>query len=130
MAEPLNILLLEDSDADAHLLIRFLRKNNLHSDIVRVWTKEDFLREINSGKFDLIIADHTLPSYNGMEAFRAVKQAGLNIPFILITGAVSERVLTAYATEGIDDYILKGNLLRLPVSIQNVFNKKNLESLY
>jgi phosphoserine phosphatase RsbU/P len=130
MTEPLKILLLEDSDEDAALLSRFLKRNKVSGDIVRVWTKHEFLAALQPGVFDLIIADHTLPAYNGMEAYRSVRQMGLDIPFILITGAVSEKLLTDYAREGIDDYILKDNLLRLPVSIQNVINKKKLETLY
>jgi phosphoserine phosphatase RsbU/P len=126
----MRILLVEDSDTDAALLIRFLRKEKVEFMHHRVWDRIAFTSAIQSDEYDLIIADHSMPGFSGMEAFRLAKQNRVNAPFILITGTVSEKLLTEYAKEGIDDYILKENLLRLPASIQNVINKKRLEKLY
>jgi serine phosphatase RsbU (regulator of sigma subunit) len=112
------------------LLTRFLKQQQVEFSIVRVIDRDGFTGAIATDEFDLIIADHTLPSFSGMEAFRFLKARGINIPFILVTGTVSEKMLTEYSKEGIDDYILKDNLLRLPSSIQNVINRKKLEVLY
>jgi len=130
MVNTLKILLVEDSESDADLLIRDLEKAKIDFTYLRVWFKEDFIKGINEFNPDLIIADHSLPQFNGMEAFRLLKSENKNIPFILVTGTLSEKLLTEYAKEGIDDYLLKDNLLRLPSAIENVINKKRIEKLY
>ena len=78
----LNILLVEDSASDAILLIRFLKKEALDFSHSRVWTKDAFIQAIKENDYDLIISDHTLPSFNGIEAFRIVKKENKKIPFI------------------------------------------------
>ena len=123
----LKLLLVEDSDADAELLIKFLKKQNVKFSFKRVWIKSDFEREIISFEPDLIIADYHLPQFNGMEAFRITKLLNRHIPFIIITGAISEEILVLFMQEGVSDYILKSSLLRLPGAIENVISKKELE---
>src|SRR6478735_1318889 len=129
MREKLNILLVEDSDSDAEMLVRFLQKRGIEFSYTRVWDKATFLHVLNANEYDLIIADYSLPQFNGMEAFRYARNANKDIPFILITGSVSEELLTRHAKEGIDDYLLKNNLLRLPSAIERVVNKKRVEKL-
>ena len=130
MEDSLKILLVEDSDTDADLLIRYLKKELIKFIHFRVWLKDDFEKALDEFNPDLIISDHSLPQFHGMEAFQILKNKKKNIPFILITGTVSEKLLTEYMKEGIDDYILKDNLLRLPSAIQNVVNKKKIENLH
>lgn len=130
MDRPLRILLVEDSETDSAILVNFLKKEELWFSYARVWTRNEFLVAVDDYKPDLIIADHNMPQFNGMEAFRLLKEKNKHIPFILITGMVSEKLLTQYMKEGVDDYILKHNLLRLPSSIENVVNKKQVEKLH
>ncbi|MFI5203426.1 MAG: PP2C family protein-serine/threonine phosphatase [Flavobacteriales bacterium] len=130
MNQSLKILLVEDSEVDSTLLIGHLRKENVEFEHARVWTKTEFIMALYDFKPDLIIADHSLPQFSGMEAFHIMREEERNIPFILITGSVSEKLLTEYMKEGIDDYILKDNLLRLPSAIENVVNKKRIENLH
>ncbi len=130
MAEQLNILLIEDSDTDADLLTRFLKKQGIEFSYSRVWQKDTFIDALKGNNYDIIIADHSLPQFSGMEAFRIVKTHKKNIPFILVTGTVPENILAEYAKEGIDDYILKENLLRLPSAIEHVISKKKIELLH
>mgnify|MGYP001617949037 CR=1 FL=1 len=127
MENVLNILLVEDEETDADLLIRFLKKE-IDLSYLRVWDRDIFIKALEENEYDLIIADQVLPQFSGIEAFRISKTK--NIPFILITGSVSEALLTEYAKEGIDDYLLKNNLLRLPSAIKNVISKKKIEQLY
>lgn len=129
MEKELRILFVEDSETDADLLIRFLKRENVNFSYSRVWSKSDFIIELKKNIFDIIIADHSLPQFSGMEAYRIAKNENKNIPFILVTGTVTEHILTEYAKEGIDDYILKENLLRLPSAIENVISKKKIEQL-
>ncbi len=129
MNDNLKILLVEDLDSDEELLIRYLKKQNIVFTHIRVWLKDDYIKALDEFNPDLIISDHSLPQFNGMEAFRILKSQKRKIPFILITGTVSEKLLTEYMFEGIDDYILKENLLRLPSCMENVLNKKKIEIL-
>jgi phosphoserine phosphatase RsbU/P len=124
----IRILLLEDSEADADLLIRHLRKEKINFDYIRVLDKEAFLVQLLAFKPDLIIADYTLPQFNGIEAFRLMKEENLLLPFILVTGSISEKLIHQLIKEGIDDYLLKDNLLRLPNAIMNIVHKKQLET--
>ena len=130
MDTKLEILLLEDSESDADLLIRFLKKENLDFNHSRVWRKYDYIKALTDSSPDLIIADQSMPQFSGMEAFRIAKNERKNIPFILVTGSVSEKTLTEFAKEGVDDYILKENLLRLPSAIEHVVSKKKIEALH
>lgn len=130
MDTKLEILLLEDSQSDADLMIRFLKKENLDFNHSRVWRKNDFIKALKDNIPDLIIADQSMPQFTGIEAFRIAKNEKKNIPFILVTGSVSEKILTEFAKEGVDDYLLKGNLLRLPSAIENVVGKKKIEALH
>ncbi len=132
MIDVLNILLVEDSAVDADLLVLFLRKEKINFTYLRVWTKDSFVEALELNNYDIIIADHSLPQFTGMDAFRLLKskKQKSGIPFILVTGTVPENILTQYAKEGLDDYILKDNLLRLPSAIDNLLNKKKIELLH
>lgn len=126
----LKILLVEDLDSDAEIMIRFLKREKINFVHERVWTREDFEDALDIFDPDLIISDHSLPGFSGMEAFHILKKAKKNTPFILTTGTVSEKLLTQYMKEGLDDYILKENLLRLPSAIERVLNRKKIENLH
>ncbi|OFY19963.1 MAG: hypothetical protein A2W98_13335 [Bacteroidetes bacterium GWF2_33_38] len=130
MKNNLKILLVEDSETDADLLTRFLKREGINFVHSRVWSKDGFIKALKDNIYDIIIADHTLPQFSGMDAFRIAKITNRNIPFILLTGTVSEKTLSEYAKDGIDDYFLKDNLLRLPSAIENVISKKKIEQLH
>jgi serine phosphatase RsbU (regulator of sigma subunit) len=127
MEERIRILLLEDSEMDADLLVRHLRKENIDFDHTRVWERAGFREQLYKYDPDIIIADYSLPQFNGMEAFREMKAAGVKLPFILVTGSLSEKLLQQVIKEGVDDYLLKDNLLRLSSAIMNVVYKRQLE---
>jgi len=123
----IKILLLEDSETDADLLIRHLRREKIDFNHIRVWEKDAYLKQIDEFCPDIIIADYSLPQFNGVEAFRLMKNGGSNTPFILLTGSISERIVNQLIKEGIDDYLLKDNLIRLSNIIMNVVYKRQLE---
>jgi CheY-like chemotaxis protein len=130
MDTELKILLVEDSETDADLLFRFLKKEKIEFSHSRVWNKDGFIKALNDEEHDIIISDQSLPQFSGMEAFRISKNENKDIPFILVTGTVSEKLLTEFAKEGIDDYLLKENLLRLPSAIKHAISKKKIEQLH
>ena len=131
MNESLNILILEDCKDDADLMARFLSKNLTFAFTYKVICDEiSFRNELDNNIYDIVISDHSMPGFCGIEAFRILKSKFSNIPFIMVTGTVSEKLLAELSTEGIDDYIIKDNLMRLPTSINSVISKKKMEYLH
>jgi len=127
MEGQVRILLLEDSEMDEDLLVRHLKKEKIDFQYIRVWERNSFLDQLKKFAPDFVIADYSLPDFNGIEAFRLMKKEGFNLPFILLTGTISEKIIHQVVKEGIDDYLLKDNLLRLSNAIMNVVYKRQLE---
>lgn len=121
------ILFLEDNATDVDLMQHVLHAAHLpfHSQVHCL--KEGFLEKVKHFKPDIILADYALPSFNGMDAFRMLKKNHADIPFILVTGVLSEQVALQCLEEGVDDFILKSSYKRLPVSISNAIRKKEVE---
>lgn len=127
MKNKLKILMLEDERDDAELIGRFMTKSGILFESKRVDTKQDFSEALKSYNPDVILSDHSLPQFNSLEALKVCKQSGLSIPFILVTGAVSEEFAVTCLKEGADDYLLKSNLVRLPLAIQNAMKQRELQ---
>ena len=119
--------MLEDERDDAELISRSMIKSGLLFDSKRVDTKDDFSEALKVYKPDVILSDHSLPQFNSLEALKVCKQKGLSIPFILVTGTVSEEFAVTCLKEGADDYLLKSNLVRLPSAIQNALKQRELQ---
>lgn len=127
MDKHLKILMLEDIAYDAELLERELKKSGLEFTSKVVKNKTDFVNSLTEFKPDVILSDHTLPQFNSREALKLYKDHCLKCPFILVTGTVSEEFAVSSIHEGADDYILKGNLTRLPSAIENALKKREAE---
>lgn len=123
MEEKLKILLLEDSEDDAGLLARILKQDGMAFTIKRVDSRDEFTKAMDTLKPDVILSDHALPEFNSLEAFKLFQAKQLSIPFILVTGTVSEEFAVNVLKQGVDDYILKRNLSRLSTSITNSLSK-------
>jgi signal transduction histidine kinase len=119
--------MLEDERDDAELIGRSMIKSGILFESKRVDTKEDFSEALKSYNPDVILSDHSLPQFNSLEALKVCKQKGLSIPFILVTGTVSEEFAVTCLKEGADDYLLKSNLVRLPLAIQNALRQRELQ---
>ena len=127
MEKHLKILIVEDNPTDVLLLKKELVKANLSFESKTVDTKRDFIRELDEFNPDLVLSDYSLPSFNSLEALSIVRSKDLEMPFILVTGSISEDFAVNCMKAGADDYILKGRLLRLPSSIENIFSKKEMK---
>lgn len=121
-------MILEDVEDDAVLVDYALRKDKILFTRVRVDTREQFTEALDSFQPDVILSDHSLPQFNSMEALRICQSKKLNIPFILVTGAVSEEFAVNCLKRGADDYVLKSNLSRLPVAIRYALRQHRYES--
>jgi diguanylate cyclase (GGDEF)-like protein len=113
MKRPLRILNLEDSQDDSELVRRRLLREGIECDLVRVDAREDFLAAIGRGGFDLILADYSLPSFDGLSALDIARQKCPPVPFIFLSGAIGEEFAIETVRRGATDYVLKDNLSRL-----------------
>ena len=126
----LRLLMLEDSADDASLILKTLQRAAFVFESCVVHSRSDLIKALDEFKPDLILSDHQLPQFTSPEALRICKAALPSIPFILVTGAVSEEFAASIIREGADDYLLKGNLKRLPTAILHAIEKRRmLESL-
>jgi signal transduction histidine kinase len=122
----LKILLLEDVQTDADLIVRQLKRDNLEFTTERVDTQDEFTHALGKFKPDVILSDHALPQFNSLAALALAKKANPDAPFILVTGAVSEEFAVTCLKSGADDYILKNNLTRLSTAIKSSLERRNL----
>ena len=127
MKGTLKILSLEDLQDDFYLITHALKKSGLDFVAKRVDNKEEFSIALDDFGADVILCDHSLPQFNSNEALRIFHQRKLQIPFILVTGAVSEEFAVSSLKHGADDYVLKSNLARLRNVIDNALKQKESE---
>ncbi|VAW68628.1 diguanylate cyclase/phosphodiesterase (GGDEF & EAL domains) with PAS/PAC sensor(s) [hydrothermal vent metagenome] len=109
----LNILIVEDSEDDALLLLRELKQGGYKTYHKRVDTAEELQNCLNEQQWDIVITDHNMPNFDSTSAIKLVKQAGEDIPVIIVSGSIGEDVAVNAMRTGANDYILKGNYSRL-----------------
>ena len=119
--------MLEDMPADAEMIEYILRKANFSFTTKRVGTREEYIRSFEEFKPDVVLCDHSLPDINSEEALQIYKSKNIVIPFILVTGTVSEEFAVSCLKLGAHDYILKENLIRLPSAITSAIRQKKIE---
>jgi phosphoserine phosphatase RsbU/P len=127
MKRDLNIIHVEDNPDDADLTQIALRKAGMTCCVKVVTSRHEFIDAIGKSAPDLILCDHSLPGFDSMEAFEIMKDRRPHTPFILLTGSVSESFAVDCLLMGVDDYILKSNMIRLPSSIERVLSKKQIK---
>lgn len=127
MKQRLKILHLEDMSADAEMVERELKRANIQFDKLLVSNKADFIRSLTEFSPDIILSDHSLPSFNSHEALSIVKEMDIKAPFILVTATVSEEYAVNIIKEGAYDYILKDRLQRLPNAVISAIYHYQLE---
>jgi signal transduction histidine kinase len=127
MKSILKVLCLEDLVDDFELINYTLKKSGLSIISKRVDTREEYIEALKAYNPDIILSDHSLPQFNSTEALGLCQQTQLCIPFILVTGAVSDEFAVKCLKLGADDYVLKSNLHRLPSAIENALKHKETE---
>jgi len=113
----LRALLIEDSELDAGLLLRELNQTGFDVISRRVQTAVELRAALATEPWDIVLSDFKLPKFNGMEALAIVQASGLDVPFILISGAVGEETAVAAMRAGASDYFVKGRLATLGPAI-------------
>jgi len=117
MATPLRVLLVEDSEDDAELLLRELRRGGYLPEHRRVENDHDLQSALEHESWDVVITDHNLPGYSSVAALGTVRRSGLDIPIIIVSGSIGESIAVEAMKNGAHDYIMKNNLARLVPAI-------------
>ncbi|HSB93741.1 MAG TPA: PAS domain S-box protein [Flavitalea sp.] len=126
MVTALKILHLEDDPDDAEFIQHRISQEIPGCIFETVWNREDYIRCIETHMPNVILSDNQLPQFSAREALRIHKEKALPIPFILVTGTVSEEFASSIIREGADDYLLKDRLNRLPDAIHAALHKRKI----
>ena len=118
MPKPLKILIVEDSEEDTLLLLMELRKSGYEPDFARVETRESMKEALERREWDVVTSDYVMPKFNGRDALAVLKESGLDLPFIIVSGNIGEDIAVEAMRAGAHDYILKGNLTRLVAAVE------------
>ncbi|MGH7845640.1 MAG: GAF domain-containing protein [Candidatus Binatia bacterium] len=118
MKTPLRVLIVEDSHDDTLLLVRELRRGGFAPKFKRVDTAADIKSSLGQEKWDLVLADYTMPRFSGTDALKLFKTTKADIPFIFVSGTIREETAVAAMKAGAHDYVTKGDLSRLVPAIR------------
>jgi len=116
--KPLSILLVEDSEEDAALLLLELRRSGYQVTWKRVQTEPALRHALETETWDAIVSDYSMPSFSAPAAFAVVRELGLDVPFIIVSGTVGEDAAVRAMKAGVSDYLLKGGLTRLAPALE------------
>lgn len=118
MKSPLQILSLEDDPADADLILATLAQANIKCEALQVETGQDFVDAVEQGGFDLILSDHSLPTFDGVSALKIALEKAPDVPFIFVSGAMGEDLAIELIKDGATDYVFKNRLSRLAPAVR------------
>ncbi len=122
MPEPLKVLFVEDNADDTELLLAELRRFGYTTTWTRVETERDFLAELANAP-DIVLSDYSMPQFNGIRAATVLRESGLDIPFILVSGTVGEDVAVDAMRHGATDYLLKDRTGRLGSAVERALRE-------
>jgi sigma-B regulation protein RsbU (phosphoserine phosphatase) len=123
MKQPLRIHHLEDNPIDAELVQVTLAREGMACEILVVETRADFLAALERKEIDLILADFTLPSFDGMSALAIVRQNYPELPFVFVSGSLGEEAAIESLKSGARDYVLKSRLARLVPAVRRALSE-------
>jgi two-component system sensor histidine kinase UhpB len=122
----LKVLIVEDSENDAMLLELELQRAGYDPVCLRVDTRQGIEQALDQNSWDLIIADYVMPRFNGLEALALIKQHQLDIPFVIVSGHITDDTAVGAMKAGAHDYVMKDNLARLGPAVQRELRETEL----
>ena len=125
MTTPVRVLILEDRPADAEVMLHELRRAGFDPQWQVVDTEPAYLAQLDPG-LDVVLADYSLPQFDARRALRLLKERGLDVPFIIVSGRIGEEVAVQCMKDGASDYLLKDRLARLGPAVAHVLERKRL----
>jgi two-component system cell cycle sensor histidine kinase/response regulator CckA len=134
MGIPIRLLLIEDSEDDAALILRVLRQGDYDVNSERVEAAAALESVLEKEKWDLVISDFSLPHFSGLDALKLLRSRGFEKPFLFVSGTIGEETAVAALKDGAQDYLMKTNLGRLVPAVQRALredeerrNRKQME---
>jgi PAS domain S-box-containing protein len=118
MGKPLRVLIIEDSEDDALLLIRELKRGGYEVEFERVDKAQEMQFALDQKNWDLILSDYSMPEFNAPKALELLKASGLDLPFIIVSGTIGEETAVAALKAGANDFLVKGKYSRLAPAIE------------
>ncbi|MEF7616538.1 response regulator [Aquincola sp. MAHUQ-54] len=118
MNRPARVLLLEDSDIDTELICNHLQRAQMPIEVVRAARREEFEAALQRDDLDIVLADYSLPDFDGLQALLQARARLPDVPFVFVSGVVGEDIATDALRQGATDYVLKRNLARLPKAVE------------
>lgn len=128
MASPLRVLILEDQADDMELMLRELRREGFTPVWECVQTEKDYLECLQTTSFDVILADYSLPQFDAVRALSLVRERTEDVPFIIVSGSISEEVAVHCMKHGATDYLLKDRLGRLGPAVTQALRTQELHA--
>jgi signal transduction histidine kinase len=119
-------LLVEDEPADVELALRALRQSGFDATGDVAQTAEEFAALVRKNSYDVVLADYKLPNWAGMESVELLRREGLDVPVIVVSGALGELTAVECIKQGAADYVLKDHMARLPESVRRAMREKKL----
>lgn len=126
MGKPLHILIVEDSEDDAALLLRQLRRDGYEPLHARVDETSGLLNNLQQREWDIIISDYVLPQFSGLDVLKILQERNLDIPCIIVSGKITDETAVAAMRTGAKDYVMKDNLKRLGPIIQRELDEAKM----
>jgi diguanylate cyclase (GGDEF)-like protein len=118
MGKALSVLLVEDCEDDALLTLIALRQAGFDPQWQRVDNDQGMAAALENSSWELVISDHNMPSFSAPEALKLLREKGVDVPFIIVSGSIGEEAAVRAMKAGAQDYIVKGQLARLPAAIE------------
>ena len=125
MGTPLNLLIVEDSPADAELVLRELRRAGFDPAAERVETEGEYVARLDPA-LDVILADYNLPQFDAPRALRRLRERGVDVPCIVVSGSIGDELAAATIRQGAADYLLKDRLGRLGEAVRQALEQRRL----
>ncbi len=123
MGTPLRVLMIEDSEDDAVLLLRELRRGGYDVEFERVDLPGTLKSALDTQVWDLVVSDFSMPHFSGTDALHFLRAKGSDIPFIFVSGTMGEETAVAALQNGAQDYLMKTNLKRLVPAVQRALQE-------
>ncbi|HMP66490.1 MAG TPA: PAS domain S-box protein [Pyrinomonadaceae bacterium] len=118
MMKDLKLLIVEDLEDDAALLLQYLKRAGYNVSWKRVDSAAEMRRLLSDEPWDAIISDYSMPSFTGIEAYHVLRETDIDIPFIIISGTIGEETAVSAMKTGVSDYLMKDNLARLAPALE------------
>ena len=126
IGDPVRLLLLEDSDADAARITEELRLQGIEAEICRVGGREAFLEALQTFQPDLVLADYRLPQFDGLMAIAVTREQAPDVPLVVVTGSIDEETAVECMKAGAADYVLKEHLARLGPAVRLTLERRRM----